>query len=276
MNARIANAVGVTAILAAILLPVSALVPAYAAEVAVSIVPGSSTGKTTDAYDPYPVEANVGDTVIWTNNDNTLHTATAGNPTDGATGLFGGTTQSPNYMGPGVTQEYTFTEAGEFDYYCTLHPAMIGTVMVAAGSGGNGGNGGGEPEESTATAELDGESYEVTSMSADNSVTGAEIVPDEKMVTLTFDGPGTAEVTLPKSMISGISSVDGAAAEVVNEDDQSTTISVTVPESGEVSIVGATVVPEFGVIAALVLAVSLVAVIGFARFKGAAFGLGRL
>jgi predicted secreted protein with PEFG-CTERM motif len=274
MNARIANAVGVTAILAAILLPVSALVPAYAAEVAVSITPGSSTGKTTDAYDPYPVEANVGDTVIWTNNDNTLHTATAGNPTDGATGLFGGTTQSPNYMGPGVTQEYTFTEAGEFDYYCTLHPAMIGTVMVAAGSGGNGGNGG-EPEESTATAELDGESYEVTSMSADNSVTGAEIAAGES-VTLTFDGPGAAEVTLPKNMVNGSLMVDGAEAEVVNEDDQSTTISVTVPESGEVVITAATVVPEFGVIAALVLAASLVAVIGFARFKGTAFGLGRL
>ncbi|WP_415281736.1 plastocyanin/azurin family copper-binding protein [Candidatus Nitrososphaera sp. FF02] len=274
MNARIANAVGVTAILAAILLPVSALVPAYAAEVAVSITPGSST-KTTDAYSPNPVEVNVGDTVVWTNDDSQPHTATSGTPSGGADGMFGGEAGSFGTVPtPDATQSFTFEEEGEFPYYCGLHPSMIGTVMVAAGSGGNGGNGG-EPAESTATAELDGESYEVTSMSADNSVTGAEIAAGES-VTLTFDGPGTAEVTLPKSMVSGSLMVGGAAAEVVNEDDQSTTISVTVPESGEVVITAATVVPEFGVIAALVLAVSLVAVIGFARFKGTAFGLGRL
>jgi predicted secreted protein with PEFG-CTERM motif len=62
---------------------------------------------------------------------------------------------------------------------------------------------------------------------------------------------------------------------VVNDSAESTTISLTVPESGSVEITGATVIPEFGVIAALVLAASLVAVIGVARFKGSSFGLGR-
>ncbi|MFL6488789.1 MAG: plastocyanin/azurin family copper-binding protein [Nitrososphaera sp.] len=34
-------------------------------------------------------------------------------------------------MGPeGDTQSFTFEEAGEFDYYCTLHPNMIGKVIV--------------------------------------------------------------------------------------------------------------------------------------------------
>jgi predicted secreted protein with PEFG-CTERM motif len=268
MNARIALAAGVAAFLvAALAFPSQA---AFAATVNVDIVPGALS-KSTDAYSPNPVQANVGDTVVWTNKDSTIHTNLSGDPTNGATGDFGGTTDNPTIIPPNGTMEYTFEEAGEFPFWCNLHPAMIGSVIVA----GEGGNGDGEPTESTATAELDGQSYEVMSMSADNALTGAEIAAGQS-VTLTFDGPGAAEVTLPKSMISGSLMADGEMAEVVSEDDQSTTISVTVPDSGAVQLTGTTVVPEFGVIAALVLAASLVAVIGFARFKGTAFGLGRL
>lgn len=268
MKARIALAAGVAAFLvAALAFPSQA---AFAATVNADITPGA-LNKTTDAYSPNPIEAAVGDTVVWTNKDTTLHTVSSGTASE-PTHVFGDDANGqPKYIAPNQTYEFTFEEEGEFPYYCTLHPAMVGTVMVGAG----GGNGGGEPSESTATAELDGNSYEVMSMSSENSITAAEIAAGES-VTLTFDGPGTAEVTLPKSMVSGSLMVDGAAATVVSEDDESTTISVTVPEGGSVEVTGATVVPEFGVIAALVLAASLVAVIGFARFKGAAFGLGRL
>lgn len=120
-------------------------------------------------------------------------------------------------------------------------------------------------EESSASASLDGNSYEVTSMSAENSITGAEIAEGES-VTLMFDGPGTAEVTLPKSMVSGNLLVNGAAAEVVSQDAQTTTINVTVPSSGEVEVMGTFVVPEFGTIVALVLAGSIIGVIAYARF----------
>ena len=33
-------------------------------------------------------------------------------------------------MAPGATFEYTFTEAGEYPYFCLLHPNMVGTVSV--------------------------------------------------------------------------------------------------------------------------------------------------
>src|ERR671919_1683021 len=91
----------------------------------VSIVPGSSS-LTTDAYQPNPVQVAVGDTVTWTNDDAQPHTATSGqNATpDG--------TFDSSIMAPGATFEHTFTEAGEYPYFCLLHPNMVGTVSVSS------------------------------------------------------------------------------------------------------------------------------------------------
>jgi plastocyanin len=103
------------------------------AEFFVSIPQGSSSF-TDDAYVPNPVEINVGDTVTWINDDFTTHTATSGTPDSGSTSLFGGTQDSPEIIGPeGDTQSFTFDEEGEYPYYCTLHPNMVGTVMVTEG-----------------------------------------------------------------------------------------------------------------------------------------------
>jgi plastocyanin len=90
----------------------------------VSIVPGSSS-LTTDAFQPNPVQVSVGSTVTWTNNDAQPHTATSGqNATPDGTFDSG-------IMAPGATFEHTFTEAGEFPYFCLLHPNMVGTVSVS-------------------------------------------------------------------------------------------------------------------------------------------------
>src|ERR671918_662514 len=91
----------------------------------VSIVPGSSS-LTTDAYQPNPVQVGVGDTVTWTNDDAQPHTVTSG---EGATpdGTF-----DSSIMAPGATFEHTFTEAGEYPYFCLLHPNMVGTVSVSS------------------------------------------------------------------------------------------------------------------------------------------------
>jgi plastocyanin len=95
-------------------------------------IPQGSSSLTDDAYIPNPVEVNVGATVTWINDDFTTHTATSGDSGSGSTGIFGGSEDSPEIIGPeGDTQSYTFDEAGEFPYYCTLHPSMVGTVVVA-------------------------------------------------------------------------------------------------------------------------------------------------
>jgi plastocyanin len=41
---------------------------------------------------------------------------------------------SPNFnplLAPGQTFKHTFAEAGEYPYFCVLHPNMVGTVSVS-------------------------------------------------------------------------------------------------------------------------------------------------
>jgi plastocyanin len=90
----------------------------------VSIVSGSSS-LTTDAYSPNPAQVSVGGTVTWTNDDSQPHTATSGeNATPDMTFESG-------IMAPAATFSHTFAEAGEYPYFCLLHPNMVGTVSVS-------------------------------------------------------------------------------------------------------------------------------------------------
>jgi plastocyanin len=76
-------------------------------------------------YDPEVLTVEVGTTVVWDNVDTTFHSVTAGTPPADMTGVF-----DSEMMGAGDKFEYTFTEAGTFDYFCIFHPWMVGTVNV--------------------------------------------------------------------------------------------------------------------------------------------------
>lgn len=66
-----------------------------------------------------PETAAVGDTVTITNQDSVGHTWTA------VDGEFDSGT-----VAEGETFDFTFEEAGEFDYFCSIHPQMEGTITV--------------------------------------------------------------------------------------------------------------------------------------------------
>jgi amicyanin len=75
------------------------------------------------AFGPLSITVKVGATVTWTNDDQDPHTVTSQN---GAGPLKSKTLQN------GDKFQYTFTKAGTFDYLCTIHPFMTGTVVVTA------------------------------------------------------------------------------------------------------------------------------------------------
>jgi len=99
---------------------------AYAQE-AVSIAAGSSNPSNSEFFVPTEISVPAGTTVTWTNDDSTIHTVVEGSPS-------GGSGETPAFdssiIAPGATWEHTFDTAGEFDYYCSLHPFMTGKVTV--------------------------------------------------------------------------------------------------------------------------------------------------
>jgi len=94
----------------------------------VEIVLGSSNPNNGEFFFPKASSVSKGSTVLWSNEDTTLHTVTSGNPETGLT--ESGTEFDSIYMAAGKTFEHTFDKAGTFDYYCTLHPFMKGQVIV--------------------------------------------------------------------------------------------------------------------------------------------------
>jgi plastocyanin len=71
------------------------------------------------AFSPASLTINVGDTVTWTNQDSATHTATA---TDGSF--------DTGNLAQGASGSITFDTAGTFNYICSIHPQMTGTIIV--------------------------------------------------------------------------------------------------------------------------------------------------
>ncbi|MBI1663166.1 MAG: hypothetical protein IS860_06710 [Nitrosopumilus sp.] len=86
-------------------------------------VPGCE--ETNKCYIPANISINAGDTVEWINSDTAAHTVTGGSPAEGPSGVF----DSSLVMGA-ASYSFTFEDAGNYDYFCMVHPWMVGTVTV--------------------------------------------------------------------------------------------------------------------------------------------------
>ncbi len=97
----------------------------------VSIVPNAST-MADKAFSPNPINAKVGDTITWTNKDTTFHTVTSGTGTsDTAKGKeFDSSPGLKTFIQPSQSFSHKFMTAGEFAYFCQIHPTMVGKVVV--------------------------------------------------------------------------------------------------------------------------------------------------
>ena len=68
-------------------------------------------------FSPSTLTVKVGDTISFVNNDNTQHTVTSNSFNSGV-------------LNPGTVFNYTFSEAGTFDFRCTIHPEMTCSIRV--------------------------------------------------------------------------------------------------------------------------------------------------
>ena len=93
---------------AALLLPLG--VRAHAEEIKVTI--------DNFTFSPAELKVKVGDTVTWTNHDDIPHTVVSA-------GKF-----RSKAMDTDNAFSFTFTSAGDYKYFCSLHPHMTGMITV--------------------------------------------------------------------------------------------------------------------------------------------------
>ena len=70
-------------------------------------------------YSPVPLTVKVGTTVTWINHDDIPHTV------DSTQGKF-----KSAALDTDDKFEFHFTEAGEYPFYCRIHPKMTGKIVV--------------------------------------------------------------------------------------------------------------------------------------------------
>lgn len=72
------------------------------------------------AFNPSSLTINKGDIVVWTNQDSVAHTVTSDS----------GSELSSSQISTGTTYSHTFNTAGTYNYHCSIHTSMKGTITV--------------------------------------------------------------------------------------------------------------------------------------------------
>jgi len=270
---------------------------ASAEQVTVSLPPGSNVpgcDETQECYIPYRITINPGDKVVWSNDDTAAHTVTSGTAADGSDGLF----DSSLFMAA-TTFSHTFDTLGEYDYFCMVHPWMVGKVFVTVGGADSEKDLGtitiGSTVESVGTLVVESPSTEettVTGMSSDGKVrveiTSSNPSANEPMsIDLKFRDSGggglkqhanydIVAIQNDKEILSFMGAHEhegnGMHSTAPLTSDDAVDIQVTLLGFGlpddEANWTGSTgeilyfnVVPEFGAIAVMILAVTIMSII---------------
>ena len=219
-------------------------------------------------YIPKEATVDVGGKVIFSNTDTAAHTYTAGSATDGPSGEF-----DSSLVMAGSSYEWTPTTAGEVPYFCMVHPWMTGLIVVQeAGADDTGEEMPAEEGAASASGMLSdgttvsimtsaptsGEAMEITVDFEDSehanydvmvTQNGAEVLND--MAAHAHEGEGMHE-TAP------LSSSDPVEVTITFQG-----FGVDDPKTGPIGeqVVFSNIVPEFGTIAMMILAVSIISIV---------------
>ena len=230
--------------------------------------PGSATPgceNTDNCFIPSTVVITAGGTVTWENTDNAAHTTTSGSPSDGPDDVWDSSLMMVN-----GSYSVTLDDEGTYPYFCMVHPWMQGTVIVEAEA-----------------AHGDMEEMEETGHGDDHTAKGIEDLSDQFIASVTSgvihhigansdddtllvhlfgaDDDGELKITLNKDIITPFD--DGSYFVLINNEEvefeqMGRTLHIEYGAGTEkIEIVGSHVVPEFGTIAMIILAVAIVSII---------------
>jgi plastocyanin len=117
----LATHIRVATVLAVAAFTMAAVFPAASAQAAETLVQIDHF-----IFAPQRVSVKAGTTVTWVNDDDIPHVVVASNK------LFKSKTLDTNDK-----FSFTFTTPGTYEYFCSLHPHMTGTIVVEAATGSN-------------------------------------------------------------------------------------------------------------------------------------------
>ena len=232
---------------------------------------GSSTpGCEPDCFVPATVTIGVGGMVTFSNNDTAAHTSTAGTPADGPSGAWDSSLVMMNsaYTTPAL-------DAGEYPYFCMVHPWMTGLVIVEEESHDDHGEEAPAMEMPEPVMTLT--AADITINVADGAKAGEKVAIDVAIsgehVNYDIVATHNGETILDESgnhEHAGEGSHTTSALSADASDDNPIDVTVTfqgfgIPGEEFTGPIGLTnsaqAVPEFGAIAAVILAVAIVSII---------------
>jgi len=235
--------------------------------------PGSATPgceNTDNCFIPSTIVITAGGTVTWENTDKAAHTASSGTAAGGPDGVF-----DSSLIMAGGSYSVTLDDEGTYPYFCMVHPWMSGTVIVEAEAA----HGDDHAEEMEGMKEM-GHGDEHTASGIEDisdqftaSVTSGVIhhiganSDDDTLLVHLFgaDDDGELKITLNKDIITPFD--DGSYFVLINNEEvdfeqMGRTLHIEYNAGTEkIEIVGSHVVPEFGTIAMIILAVAIVSII---------------
>jgi len=230
----------------------------------------------TMCYMPYNAALDIGGEAVWYNADTVSHTVTSG-----TNASYDGGVLDSNLVMPGGEFRYIFEEAGTYDYFCMVHPWMTGIVTVSAEHD--------EMEEMghDEMGDMGHDEMEGMEHSDDHAASGVEDISDQFTASVTSgvihhigansdddtllvhlfgaDDDGELKITLNKDIITPFD--DGSYFVLINNEEvefeqMGRTLHIEYDAGTEkIEIVGSHVVPEFGTIAMIILAVAIVSII---------------
>ena len=209
------------------------------------------------------VEILKGDTITWKNADTAAHTVTSGTAEEGPDDIF-----DSGMFGPGKSFPQMFSEPGNFPYYCLLHPWMIGEIIVTEGYsvipdvGKNAGDG---------LAFFDVE-YDFNRLLSTATINEDANSITFEIVGVTKSDDNNLKILLPTALIAGPFVVfvgdEMVEFEYVSDDDLSILIMPVDAHSKTLTIIGTSVVPEFGTMVMAIMIISITAmIVAHNRFK---------
>ena len=254
-------------ILAILILLIPLASSSFASTAEVLIHTGSADPNVHLTFYPPITDASVGDIIEFGNGDTVAHSVTSGSPVS-PDGKF----DSGN-IEPGKYFRYTLSSAdvGILHFYDKTYPWMTGMIDVKLASTGY------KVINNVGADTGDGKTTFSVEYSSPKDIISSAVNPKDKSVTFTLVGKVYANSNLVLKIPTGLVNapflgvwLDNAQTKNFTVESQSGITVLTVPITTlteQVSVVGSSVVPEFGPIAGLVFIISIIATITLARFR---------